>query len=422
MDNKYSIQSRYKSQSNIVALEAAIKSKDTKKLRQLLERGSESNHKSLMSLALKSKNVEIVKLMVQYGCKVDDDLIEYTNKFKNKDLLIYILDYFNNDKKLLQKIFCTLECGWDMPVQLELLRVILDKGLPIEDFIFDSYIKYCSYTDTFGSLTPLSYSIAKCNEGFVSLLLERGADVNKKTSKGVSNLVLALKTRTDTEIFKMLLRKGADVNEKTIYRGGTFLHVFFETFHSLTTKDEWYYEYILRLSLDHEADLNVIDDHGRTPFFHVCTRSLGEIIIKELAKLTFEGRLMRRQNLDLIKYFFLRMYIECKKELQIMSNTKFYNNFTLYDIFKLRKQEKRLISLTKNEDFVEAFKSCEELNALKHFESDLIDIVQEALKKRNVLLTEEKKLHSIFKDFLPELVVCKVAYFATEQIFFNDDL
>lgn len=45
-------------------------------------------------------------------------------------------------------------------------------------------------------------------------------------------------------------------------------------------------------------------------------------------------------------------------------------------------------------------------------------IIEEALKRKDILLSEEIKLTSVFKDFLPTLVINKVAYFNTDDSFF----
>jgi ankyrin repeat protein len=66
--------------------------------------------------------------------------------------------------------------------------------------------------------SALHYAVMKGEMPLVSLLLQRGADVNSRTKSGTTPLHTAVLYRR-TEIAEYLLDKGADVNAKSA--GGT---------------------------------------------------------------------------------------------------------------------------------------------------------------------------------------------------------
>ncbi|MDG4556813.1 MAG: ankyrin repeat domain-containing protein [Candidatus Contendobacter sp.] len=63
-------------------------------------------------------------------------------------------------------------------------------------------------------LTALMVATMRSNTKLVSLLLEKGADVNVKTGEGYTALMMASNQR-DAEIVKLLLNKGANAHEKS---------------------------------------------------------------------------------------------------------------------------------------------------------------------------------------------------------------
>lgn len=84
----------------------------------------------------------------------------------------------------------------------------------------------------------------------------------------------------------------------------------------------------------------------------------------------------------------------------------------------MREQYKKLTYLTKNEDLVDGFKRARKSEPFKHYGKDLDDIFGNALKKRDILESEEEKLKSVLKDHLPDLVTRKIAYYCNENLFF----
>ncbi|KAK7867803.1 hypothetical protein R5R35_001215 [Gryllus longicercus] len=81
---------------------------------------------------------------------------------------------------------------------------------------------YVNYTDRYGS-TPLVYAVFNDHADVVSLLLQRGADVNAVNLAGNSALHWAAMRDPSGRCVELLVRAGADVNARDLY-GATPLH------------------------------------------------------------------------------------------------------------------------------------------------------------------------------------------------------
>lgn len=241
------------------------------------------------------------------------------------------------------------------------------------------------------------------------MLLERGADINKKTVRGIPTLYSAV-SKFDESIVELLLKKGARVNDITNH-GRTPLHYACQ----FPRKPE-----IISILLEHGADVNVLDNRGKTPLTSVLRHDIQEILVKELAKSRFDNTICT-QNMEFLQQqdVLRRTYERFSNELQRMKDLRFYNSFSLYDVLRMRMQRKRLTYLTKNEEFVAGFHSCRNRGMLENYGHELDVIFQRTLERRDILLAEEKKFRSIFKNYLPDLAICNIAYFANEYLFFE---
>lgn len=221
---------------------------------------------------------------------------------------------------------------------------------------------------------------------------------------------LAIYTRYDYMV-KFLLKNGAEVNETSL-DGRTALHV------ACQTKQLR----IVKMLLKHGADVNVLDDDGNTPLDTSFSPECAKEVVKEISRLIVENRPVCSENLSQLKsrQFEIRQCFEnCTNELNRMMIHEFHSGLSLYDILRMRKQREKLTLLTKNEDLVEAFRSCWKREWFENYGDDLDDIFNEALERRDLLVTEEEKLYSVFKDYLPVLVTRKLAYYVKEDLFFE---
>lgn len=242
--------------------------------------------------------------------------------------------------------------------------------------------------------------------------MKRGADINRKTLKGETSLRFAVEN-FDGSMLEFLLKNGAIVDDVEETHKETALG-----YASRTGEDN-----LIRILLDYGADLNKTNELNETPFT-VADDTF--ILVKELAKLKFESKFICNRNLEYLqqKENVREVFEDCIKELQKMRDTKFYNNFSLYEILKLRKNRIKLILLTKNEDFVSAFKlTCNISLSFEYYGDDLKDDFENALKKRDILECEKKKIYEsgLGKKFsVPSEVIEIIAEFATKHLLYSD--
>lgn len=203
----------------------------------------------------------------------------------------------------------------------------------------------------------------------------------------------------------LLLKKGARINDKG-YKGQTALHL----------AD---YDFIPFL-LDHGADLNILNDKGETPLSSgfCCSYTL----MKEIAKMNLENQPVCPENMEYIQIIddFREEFDEIVEDLKELKNIKIYSNITAYDILLMRKEHKKMFSLTKNQIFVAKYTMWQDQRKLfAHYDDDLEKIFKKALEKSVAMKAAEAELYSIFKDYLPELTIRRVAYFVNEDLFFE---
>ncbi len=120
-------------------------------------------------------------------------------------------------------------------------------------------------------LTPLHYAAREGQGGFVTLLLERGSEINAKSASGSTPLQEAVRMG-QLGIMKQLLEKGADTNIRDA-KGNSALHIVLP----LQVRKEG-----MALLLSHGAKPNIRDDHGDTPLQIAIDLNMGVEIEKML--------------------------------------------------------------------------------------------------------------------------------------------
>lgn len=238
-------------------------------------------------------------------------------------------------------------------------------------------------------------------------MLKRGADVNGKTSNGFTSLHLAA-SRFNEDMAELLLKNHALVNERTD-DGRTAMHI---ALRSLESSD------IAHMLLDYDVDLNILTNSGITPLAHAPNFFIGTLI-KHLARFSIKfNQPVCDENIEFLRgQNKLKKLEDCLDELRRMKNRIVYNGISLYDIFTMSEKSKKLTFLTMNKDFLASFWSAWNRNLFKNYREILDGIFKRAVERRDFLQAEEKKLRSIFKDILPELIIRKVAFFNNAQLF-----
>lgn len=149
----------------------AIKDKDVDATRVLLNRGADPNFQASSKYESRSlfeqNNVEIGKLLVEFGCKLDEGSIRYifvhTDTNFVKEIVPCILKYNANDDELVRLIFCELfqtNFKINPSEEMKIFKLLLEHGLPVDDYLLDDD----GVTRTF---TTLHQSVQKFN--FVSI-------------------------------------------------------------------------------------------------------------------------------------------------------------------------------------------------------------------------------------------------------------
>lgn len=405
------------------ALKAAVELNNIKHARKLIKEGANPKDEFLIRSAIENNNIKMIKLLVEYyqghvGCLLENYIFKSKNSHYTKELLTYTVELHGKDEMLLEKGFFELVESLDLikgSEGLEILQHLLDLGLPIDDCIsmFDKDHEVVSNT-------PLQHAIKKGRDDYVFLLLDRGVNVSKRTQIGEAPLLLAI-FQNNSKLVEVLLKKGADPNEPPHedFSGPALFSTLFRIWTPVPENKK-----ILRLLLKYGADVS-------TPGFDYslnlkiplkdASEDYIEFMVRELAKLKFGDELVYPKNLKHIQEYgnLERLFQNCLMELQRMKSTEFYNGFSVYDIYKMENKPKKLIFLTRNEDFIDGLKSCLKSESFQNYSCDLNDILTEATKKRDVLLNEEKKLFLILKDFLPALVIHKIAYFIAREHLFD---
>lgn len=161
------------------ALMKAVEEENSSTVRDLLDQGADPNaffgkDASLLQLAVRKSNVEIIKLLVQYGANINapemwrkNNLLNYVfdpvNNHYCKELLAHMIKY--NDKELIHDVYVELadmQCECKGPLALEVLDLLLDHGLPIDDFIKGTTFLYLK-----DSYTPLQLAVREDKMDFV---------------------------------------------------------------------------------------------------------------------------------------------------------------------------------------------------------------------------------------------------------------
>jgi ankyrin repeat protein len=199
------------------------------KVRYLLEKGANANAKSkigrtpLFIAAAYDGSVEIARLLIAKGADVNAKeasgatvlaTAAYSN---NLDFVRLLLEKGANPN--------TTDLGGFTPLAIAafnggsnstLLKLLLDRGLPVNARCVDSLEMMKNGPIGLGRLTALMFTASQANHASTELLIQAGAAVNAADIRGMTPLMLSIATdRTDPAIVRLLLAKGADPKIKS---------------------------------------------------------------------------------------------------------------------------------------------------------------------------------------------------------------
>ncbi|OXU20402.1 hypothetical protein TSAR_008714 [Trichomalopsis sarcophagae] len=272
-------------------------------IRHLLENGANINSKdengnTLLHLAVKNDNIDVVKLLLNKGALVNDKTesgrtalhiaVEWgreenirlllskgagvNSKDKDgrtplhlvvgKDVYFYgkkIVERFEKiTKLLLRNGACIDEC--DNVEQTALFIAVFAKKERTIKILLDNGAKINAKDSS--NMSPLHFAVISNNIDIVRLLLDRGADILAKDKIGSSPLHFAVE-RNNLSIAKLLLERGAVVDDVRKDRY-TALH---------TAVDHGKEDSIILL-LNNEANVHAREESGKNPLHLVAQKNL----------------------------------------------------------------------------------------------------------------------------------------------------
>lgn len=372
-----------------------------------------------LQIALQFRHFTIVEFLLKNGARLAGPewdeawkspatyVIEtYSDDSECKEFLLLLFSYGQDTKyrnirdENLLNFFVRFRAHWEnlmYPFQnkdtVGIAEVLLNSGVQLEDLVNREY-------------SVLSLAIAgKRDVDLSTLFVERGANVNFSSS-GLFPLLMSIlffDTVSDEKLanfVELLISKGAVIDAKNEY-GYTALHAACR--HNR--------ERVISLLIQKGADVCAESDDGDTPFslsINDENNACAIILMKEYSKMTFENLSVPAKVMDLIRKNskFYAQFENCLDELKQMTLTKFHFPYSYYSVLKMSKQITKLANLTRNKKFVQEF---ENKLTFSYFKHDLRKNFHEAIQLRDERLNVEKKLIGVFRDFIPDVVIRKLA-------------
>lgn len=242
----------------------------------------------------------------------------------------------------------------------------------------------------------------------MKLLLDYGADVNKKLRNGKLPLHAASQQK-DPTIFKLLIQNGASVHDcSDDYNGQYPIHG--------ACKHESFQNIKLLLRLG--ADVNVIDKNGRTPFSFLSTENFNDLqsyLVRHIAISVVRGDTVNRSdlvrirsNLDMQDY-----YEKCLAELQAMKETKLHENMSYFSFF-----ERYVMNLAKSLAKVDFVRDHDEFRKKLRDQFPVywkdIENLSRQVERAKVILNEKEQIVRQIPNtvYLPDFIVELIAFYS----------
>lgn len=374
--------------------------------------GDNVNLEEELALAISKGNVRLAEFFLLNGAKLDGrewmDTQEppYSNIFRRanlntrKDMLKLLVNHgldtgirYENGMNILHQFIRYFVCKGDKDT-VEIAEILLNSGISVND------------TDDTDNST-IFYAVCVQIIELVSFFIDKGADVNKKIKDGSFPLQVAI-TYDNEDIVDLLLSSGADVNVKN-QDGQTALH----------TACSFPNDRIISSLLRQGADVNAKNCHGESPL-GVLKSKQGKyvydkclmVMIKEFSKLALENIPLSKCDTDFIvtNPKAREHFKKCSDELKLMKGTIFHGSHTYYCVLKMATKNlniEKIANLMSNKKIVKDFK--ENISKFFYYQRDFRQIFKDAVKVRDNLIAVQSRSYSIFNNFLPDVVLGKIA-------------
>jgi ankyrin repeat protein len=387
-----------------------------------------------LHFATKSKQEEVVKLLISYGADVNAQ--DETGKppifyaVQNDDLKIIevLLEHGANinarDEHGRTALHFTamVELGErfevrlhrDPDVTVEIAKLLLSRGANVN-------------AQTEHGITTLHAASGKGYVKVVEALMQHNADVDSKSESGVTALHFAT-CNGHIEIVKVLLKFGASIDSKDKY-GRTALH--------FAAKEGRHH--IVRALLEHGSDINIMTEGNPIPHtFALTFRFLGDYfhdyyflcrgfpvfgIVADILKRHIVK--MKTANLYVNKTYLLTIsnndvlsdfQKKCKAEIVSMKSEKVGNaNVSFYDI--LTKGISQLAMYAGNESIVQILRSDDYKIRFPIYASMINSNFRKGERRKELLEQGNKIFHSLLNDFplLPHVCTEKIFSYLSDE-------
>lgn len=328
--------------------------------------------------APKSKQAQILRVLFDHGLETG------FHDRQGRNYIMYIID--------LQTVHYPLDLNIDVP---GIASTLFGLGLP------------ANASDDDG-VSTLTYAVNLQDLDWLSVLIEKGVDVNERSEAlgGMLPLFHAVCTGNET-VVDFLISNGAEINAKS-YNETTALHIACKTRR----------EKMIDLLIHKGAFISEENIVGHTPFTYLDPQEFKEsdvtcinAMVKELTKAKFADELaLSRKDVDLLGSHpaIRELFENCWSELNDMLRSEFYDGYSYYSVIKMSKSNvKKLVNLTKNEEFVASFD--ESLHTFACYGNELRRIFDEAMVIRDRLEIVITRLYDLFCDYLDDIVIRKLA-------------
>ena len=177
-------------------------------IKYLIANGADINasNSSALTEACIDGNLDLVKLLLDSGSKINSEALFYACSKCNVDLVKLLIDNGANvnvkDKSGVTPLFVVIS-SYVNANKVELIKLLLENGADV------------NATDDKGR-TLLHLACDKDNLDLVKLFIKYGVDVNAKDESGVTPLFSQCQDVGDLEMIKLLVENGADVNVKDV--------------------------------------------------------------------------------------------------------------------------------------------------------------------------------------------------------------
>lgn len=356
---------------------------------------TEDDYKYLKNIFI-SGNMRLAELIMRIGSRFgrEANRREWREVFEN-----------NPGRNLLHKYIHFLKKN-EYKNSVEIAEILINSGISVDETDYYGCTPLLRAIPFFNFFQHFYFSITRDFPTFslIKFLIKRGADVNKANRKNESPLMRASEFG-NLNLVDLLLAHGAEVNAKD-NEGSTALHKACQENN----------RQVMSLLIQRGAEISVENESGQTPFSLLIPNNWNNnydqcsmVMIQELSKLIFGNLSICKVDMDLIlknpkncEYF-----EKCLAELEQMKNTNFYGSYSYYSVLKRSLSMEKLARLTKNEEIFQDFER--NISLFPCYKKDLRKIFLEVYLVKRQMEIIEFRLNLVFGDFLPYVVLRKLA-------------